>query len=112
MGNNQDEAGTLRGAVDYKVLFVGACTLLLVLGGGLVGLYSRTSDNRFHELKFSIDGDIAELRRINETQWSLLNTIHDTLIGQAARIDQLRESGNDRESRIRALENELKRSRR
>ena len=111
MGNNQDEAGTLRGAVDYKVLFVGACTLLLVLGGGLVGLYSRTSDNRFLELKHAIDGDIGELRRINETQWSRLNTIHDALIGSAARIDHLRESTNDQETRIRELERELKRRR-
>ena len=110
MDDRHDRAA-VPGAVDYKVLFMGACTLILVLGGGLVGLWSRTSDNRLLEFKHALDGDIGELRRIDANQWDRLHAIHDAIIGNTSRLDQLREQTNDQENRIRALENELKRVR-
>ena len=109
--DDHHDRSAVSGAVDYKVLFLGACTLVLVIGGGLVGLWSRTNDNRILEFKHALDGDIGELRRIDGNQWDRIHAIHDAIISNTSRIDQLRERTNDQENRIRTLENELKRVR-
>ena len=98
--------------MDYKVLFMGACTLILVLGGGLIGIYYRTSDNRFLDLKQAIDGEVGELRRSNSAQWDILHDTRSAISRNTQRIDHLADATNDQETRIRVLEGESKRSRR
>lgn len=109
--DDHHDRSAVSGAVDYKVLFLGSCTLVLVIGGGLVGLWSRTNDNRILEFKQALDGDIGELRRIDSSQWDRIHSLHEAIIGNTARIDQLRYQTNDQEDRIRVLEKELKRVR-
>lgn len=94
-GNGGSETTPVRGAVDYKTLFFGACALVTLLGGGYFGLWGEGND---------------DLKRTNVEQWKRINDIGDRLLTSTARIESLERAGQDREERLRALEREVYRT--
>lgn len=82
--------------VDYKTLFLGACTLVLALGGALVGYWNSTSN-----------GELASLRASNTEQWRQIREYHNSLLEIRAKYEWLRDQTGDQEGRLRDHEKRL-----
>lgn len=92
MGAHDDDALVGR-AVDYKTLFMGACTLLVLLAGGFAGFWNRGTSQA-----------IEDNRATNDRQWDHIFTLEQRLSEYGEQVKRLKEDGRDREERVRELE--------
>lgn len=79
--------------VDYKTLFMGACSVVVFLGGGMVSLWNHSSDQ-----------SNTEKRNTDERQWEHIGRINDSVIEHRADISSTLRHMADLEARVLALE--------
>lgn len=85
-----------HGTVDYKTLFLGACALVLALGGAFIGYWNSTSTL-----------ELEQVRVAAHEQWKQLRDLDRTLLDLRARHENLRDITADQEGRLRELERRL-----
>ncbi len=83
----------LNGLMDYKTAFYSACGLIVILGGGAWGIWNTNAQ-----------GDIDDLKRVNQLQWERLSASHDAILLLRTAVEQSQKILDDQETRIRALE--------
>jgi hypothetical protein len=82
--------------VDYRTLFLGACALISILGGGYWVLYTTQQ---------SIIN--ADMDKTNTFQWNRIQIINDFVLSHTAHIELLEKAHDDIESRLRKLESSI-----
>ena len=79
--------------VDYKTLFLGACSLIVLLCGGLYSVWVTS-------LQQAADSNA----RTNEKQWERLRELSDAMRDLRVRQDRILFDTNDQERRLRDME--------
>jgi hypothetical protein len=82
--------------VDYRTLFLGACAVISILGGGYWSYYTTQQ---------SAAND--DMERTNQLQWQRLQVINDLVLSHTAHIGSLEKNHDDQEDRIRKLESDV-----
>ena len=99
-GRDDEHEGTpLSRSVDYKTLFMGACALVAVLGGGFFGFWSDTTQQQAQSNRDS-----------NQRQWIKLSDIERQHFVYQGRLEILEKRTDDQEQRLRDMERQLARS--
>ena len=88
-----DKAAHLGRVLDYKTLSVAACALVVILGGGLIGLWNH-----------GIEQALYRLTDTSAKQWERISQLQDRLGTATSRIEQLEKYTEDQEQRIRLIE--------
>lgn len=79
--------------MDNKTVLYAACGLIVILCGGLFGLWSSTNDQQ-----------AEHNRQTDRIQWERLSTLNDKIITNAGVLDRVSALASDHEARLRALE--------
>ena len=88
-----DPAAALGSGIDYKTLFMGACFLITVLSGAIYRVWDSRSEQA-----------TEDTRTTNQLQWERIQQLSDKLLDYGSQVQQLRREADDREARIRKLE--------
>lgn len=82
--------------VDYKTLFMGSCTLIVVLGGGLYGLWTRGAEQA-----------AEDNRTTNSKQWQRLAELETRVAAYEYKVTRLQQDVEVNTKLIRDLERSL-----
>lgn len=80
-------------ALDYRTLFMGCCSVIVLLSGSVYGLWSR-----------GLDQAAEDTRATNIRQWERIAQLEARQIELAEQLKSAIKSGDDREARLRHLE--------
>jgi hypothetical protein len=53
--DGRDQGAAVGGGVDYKTLFLGACSLVVLLGGAAIGLWNSGAQRNTDRLQQTVD---------------------------------------------------------
>lgn len=87
--DSDHEASAVERGPDYKMLFLGACSIIVIIGGLLVGYWNSSSD---------------DAKRAHVAQGQRISDLADRTITLSADVETLKEVRRDTEERLRNLE--------
>lgn len=94
--HESDESPVVDRPVDYKTLFMGACGLVTLLGGGMVSVWNHASEQ-----------SVIDKRVTDEKQWEQIGALNRTVVENGKDIKRTVNDLADHETRIRELERHL-----